>query len=101
MTLPAYHAQHFDIELTKRRSEMTPKNSQDVIDHPDFFEEALDQLMDLMLKFVDYTCDLPVDGILFGDDWGDQRGVIIGPKRWRQFIKPRWAQIYAHVHQLG
>jgi hypothetical protein len=27
--------------------------------------------------------------------------VIIGPKRWRQFIKPRWAQIYAHVHQLG
>jgi uroporphyrinogen decarboxylase len=73
----------------------------DAIDHPYFFEEALDKLMNLMLKFVDYTCDLPIDGILFGDDWGDQRGVIIGPKRWRQFIKPRWAQVYAHVHQHG
>ena len=73
----------------------------DAVDHPDFFEAALDKVMNLYLDFVDYTCDLPIDGILFGDDWGDQRGVIIGPKRWRQFIKPRWAQVYARVHQHG
>ncbi len=73
----------------------------DAIENPDFFAEALDKVMNLYLNFVDYTCELPIDSILFGDDWGDQRGVIIGPKRWRQFLKPRWAQIYGRVHQHG
>lgn len=73
----------------------------DVIDHPDFFEEMLERLMHLYLAFIDETCQLPVDGILFGDDWGDQRGVIIGPKRWRKYIKPRWSRLYERVHQHG
>jgi uroporphyrinogen decarboxylase len=73
----------------------------DSICEPDFFEEVLDRLMNLYLAFVDYTADLPIDGILFGDDWGDQRGVIIGPERWRKFIKPRWAKIYEAVHAKG
>jgi uroporphyrinogen decarboxylase len=73
----------------------------DAIEAPDFFDEALDRLMNLYLAFVEYTADLPVDGILFGDDWGDQRGIIIGPKRWRKFLKPRWAKIYAAVHRHG
>jgi uroporphyrinogen decarboxylase len=73
----------------------------DVITAPDFFEAALDKLMDLYLDFVEYTADLPIDAIQFGDDWGDQRGIIIGPKRWRQFLKPRWAKIYAAVHRHG
>jgi uroporphyrinogen decarboxylase len=73
----------------------------DVIDAPDFVEEALDRLMNLYLAFVEYTAELPIDAIFFGDDWGDQRGVIIGPKRWRQFIKPRWAKIYEAVHGHG
>ena len=73
----------------------------DVMTEPDFFEEMLDRLMNLYLAFIDYTVDLPVDGILFGDDWGDQRGVIIGPERWRKFLKPRWARIYEAVHAKG
>ena len=73
----------------------------DVMDNPDFFEEALDRIMHLYLDFVEYTADLPIDGILFGDDWGDQRGVIIGPKRWRKFLKPRWAQIYEPCTGMG
>ena len=40
-----------------------------------------------------------MDAIWFGDDWGDQRGIIIGPKRWREYLKPRWAKIYAAVHR--
>lgn len=73
----------------------------DAITAPDFFEEALEKLMHLYLDFVEYTADLPIDGILFGDDWGDQRGIILGPKRWRQFLKPRWAELYAAVHRRG
>lgn len=73
----------------------------DLVTAPDFVEEALDRLVELYLAFVEYTADLEMDAILFGDDWGDQRGVIIGPKRWRQFIKPRWARIYEAVHRHG
>jgi uroporphyrinogen decarboxylase len=73
----------------------------DTVENPGFFEEALDRIMELYLTFVDYTCELPVDAILFGDDWGDQRGIIIGPKRWRKFLKPRWARIYEAVHRHG
>ncbi len=73
----------------------------DAITEEDFFAEMLDRLMNLYLKFVEYTADLPIDGIHFGDDWGDQRGVIIGADRWRKLIKPRWARVYQATHDAG
>lgn len=73
----------------------------DAIDAPDFLEELLDGLMNLYLAFIEYTVDLPVDAIFFGDDWGDQRGVILGPERWRRFLKPRWARLYEATHAAG
>jgi uroporphyrinogen decarboxylase len=68
---------------------------------PEFYGEVLDRLVELYLAFVEYTVDLPIDAILFGDDWGDQRGVILGPERWREFLKPRWKRIYDAVHSAG
>lgn len=73
----------------------------DAVADPEFLEEMMDRLVDLYLAFVEYTADLPIDGILFGDDWGDQRGVILGPERWRKFLKPRWAKIYEAVRRHG
>ncbi|MCK5852029.1 hypothetical protein KAH27_03280 [bacterium] len=73
----------------------------DSIAEPDFYGEMLDELVNLYLLFVEQTVKLPVDAIMFGDDWGDQRGVILGPDRWRKFIKPRWAKIYDAVHASG
>lgn len=69
--------------------------------HPDFYEEVLDRLVDLYMGLLEYTLDLPVDAIMFGDDWGDQRGVILGPERWRRLIKPRWAKLYQRAHDSG
>ena len=31
----------------------------------------------------------PTDAMMFGDDWGQQRGLIMGPGLWREFIEPR------------
>lgn len=73
----------------------------DSIAEPEFYAELLDRLVELYLQFVDRAADIPVDAIKFGDDWGDQRGVILGPQRWREFIKPRWARIYEAVHAQG
>jgi uroporphyrinogen decarboxylase len=75
----------------------------DIIAEQDFFEELLDRITDQFLAYIDFTCEkLPeVDAIMFGDDWGDQRGVIVGPERWRKFFKPRYGKIYEAVHKKG
>lgn len=67
----------------------------------DFYAELLDKITDLFLAFVDEVADLPADAIMFGDNWGYQNGVILGPGRWRRFLKPRWAKVYAAVHAQG
>jgi len=73
----------------------------DAVVAPGFYDELLDKLAELYLAFIEYTVDLPVDAIMFGDDWGDQRSVILGPERWRRFIKPRWSRLYEAVHASG
>jgi len=73
----------------------------DAVAEPDFYSELLGRLTELRLSMVAQCADIPADAIMFGDDWGDQRGVILGPERWREFFKPRWATIYDTVHAQG
>jgi uroporphyrinogen decarboxylase len=62
-----------------------------------FYEELLDRILEMQLRLVDQLLELPIDGVYLGDDWGDQRGVILGPDRWRHFIKPRAAKLYERI----
>lgn len=73
----------------------------DCVAEPDFFAALLDRLTDIYLAQVALCADIPADAIMFGDDWGDQRGVILGPERWRTFLKPRYARIYEAAHAQG
>ena len=73
----------------------------DSIQNPAFYEELLDRILEMQLALVDKLCGMPVDGIFLGDDWGDQRGVILGPDRWRRFIKPRTAKLYERIRNAG
>jgi uroporphyrinogen decarboxylase len=75
----------------------------DVIVNEDFYEELLERLTEQFLAYVDFTCrELPeIDAIMFGDDWGEQRGVTVGPDRWRKLFKPRVARIYERAHSYG
>jgi uroporphyrinogen decarboxylase len=73
----------------------------DAVTELDFYAELLDRLTALFLAFVQVWAGVPADAIMFGDDWGYQQGVILGPDRWRTFLKPRWARIYEAVHAQG
>ena len=73
----------------------------DCVAEPGFFAELLDRLTDLYLTQVAQCADVPADAIMFGDDWGDQRGVMVGPDRWREFFKPRFARIYEATRAQG
>ena len=73
----------------------------DLASEPRFAEELLDQVTHRQVELLEALCRLPVDGILFADDWGDQRDVTIGPELWRRLIKPRVARLYDAVHAAG
>lgn len=67
----------------------------------DFYTELLERFTVLTLALVEACADLPADAIMMGDDWGDQRGVLIGPERWRRLYKPRYARIFQAIHDQG
>jgi uroporphyrinogen decarboxylase len=68
---------------------------------PAFVEELLDRIVEYNLKVVDLVSAFPVDCIFFGDDWGQQRGLIMGPEHWRRYIRPRIRRMYSHVKSKG
>ncbi|MCL2879921.1 MAG: uroporphyrinogen decarboxylase, partial [Treponema sp.] len=72
-----------------------------MIECPEAVEAFLDRICDYFLGMVDVALEYDVDGVQFGDDWGQQRGLIMGPAHWRRFIKPRMARLYARVRSKG
>jgi uroporphyrinogen decarboxylase len=73
----------------------------DVAAEPDFTAQLIASVAEHQLAIVEQLLQLPCDGIFFMDDWGYQRGVLLGAKRWRRLLKPHLARIYARVHQAG
>ncbi len=73
----------------------------DMVLHPVFAEELLEALTELHLRLVERIAGYPFDGFRFGDDWGAQRGLLMGPERWRKLIKPRAGRIFERVRAKG
>lgn len=73
----------------------------DMIAETEFVDELLDAITDYNLKIIDIALEYDIDGFHFGDDWGQQSGLIMGPKYWRRFIKPRMARMYEKVKSRG
>jgi uroporphyrinogen decarboxylase len=73
----------------------------DMLSDEDFYREVTEKLTDNYIAMLRACEDVPNDAFLFGDDWGDERRIIMGPEKWRKFIKPCWEKIYAEVHRQG
>ena len=73
----------------------------DMVADEDFYTELTQKLTKLYVAMLAACEGVPADAVMFGDDWGDQRGIIFGPERWRKFIKPCWEKIYREVHRQG
>jgi len=68
---------------------------------PEKLEQLYDNICEYFLELVHIALEYDIDGVYFGDDWGQQKGLIMGPHLWRKFIKPRMARLYAPVKQRG
>jgi len=73
----------------------------DMILNPGFVDDLMDRILEYNLKVIDHLLPYDLDCVRFGDDWGQQNGLIMGPRLWRRFIKPRVAQMYARVKAAG
>ena len=58
----------------------------DFLMNPLFVEELFDKIIEFNLVITERLCKFPIDAFHFGDDWGQQEGLIMDPVLWRQFI---------------
>ena len=73
----------------------------DFIDHPAFVRELLRAIADYNIAQVEKALTYDIDAVQFGDDWGQQHGLQMGPRLWREFIYPELKRMYGAVREAG
>jgi uroporphyrinogen decarboxylase len=73
----------------------------DFIENPDFVNELLNTIAEYNIAQVQEALKYDIDAVYFGDDWGQQKGLLMGPRKWRQFIYPVLKKMYSVVHEAG
>jgi uroporphyrinogen decarboxylase len=73
----------------------------DFIENPAFVHELLNAIADYNIAQVRKACTYDIDAIYFGDDWGQQHGLIMGPPLWHEFIEPVIKRMYDEAHRHG
>lgn len=68
---------------------------------PELAERLLDIPYHYHLSAAKHLTQLGVDMIWIGDDVGAQRAMLIAPKTWRKFFKPRMANFIAEVKAIN
>jgi len=74
----------------------------DMVENAGFVDDLMDGIAEYYLALIDQSMRYDMDAFTFGDDWGSQHmGLLMGPKYWRRYIKPRLAKMFARVHAAG
>jgi len=73
----------------------------DFLVNPDFVHELLTAIADYNITQLKEAMRYDIDAVAFGDDWGQQSGLIMGYDIWKEFIYPQLKRMYDAVHQGG
>jgi len=73
----------------------------DFHDCPGFVHELLGRIADYNIAQARAALEYDIDAVYFGDDWGQQHGLQMGPRLWREFILPQLKRMYAVVREAG
>ncbi len=73
----------------------------DMIDNPGFVDELFEKIADYNMRFMDIALEYDIDGFYFGDDWGQQKGMIMGPQYWKRYIRPHMKRLFDRVKSKG
>ncbi len=73
----------------------------DFVTNEKFVNELMDRILEYNLGVIDIAAKQGIDCFQFGDDWGQQRGLIMGYPSWKKYIYPRLKKMYAKVKEHG
>lgn len=73
----------------------------DMVEEPEFVHALLGAIADWNIANMRQALKYDIDAIHFGDDWGQQHGLMMGPKFWREFIYPQLKRMYAVGREAG
>ena len=69
--------------------------------HPAFVDELIERITEYNLALIERALQYDIDCVLFGDDWGQQTGLIFGKKLWQRFFQPALTRMFARVKADG
>ena len=73
----------------------------DVMEPEEGFRDLLRVIHEFHLKELEFWVTTDVDGIMFMDDWGSQKQLLIPPRLWREHFKPLYREYCALAHAHG
>ncbi|MCK5802143.1 MAG: uroporphyrinogen-III decarboxylase-like protein, partial [Lentisphaeria bacterium] len=73
----------------------------DFVVNPGFVHQLFHAIADYNIAQARKAMTFDIDAVQFGDDWGQQHGLIMGPQIWREFIKPVLTRMYGAVKSEG
>ncbi|MCL1855506.1 MAG: uroporphyrinogen-III decarboxylase-like protein [Clostridia bacterium] len=73
----------------------------DFVLSPAFVSRLLGAITDYAVEVIRVACRYDIDAIMFGDDYGQQHGLLMGPTHWRAFVKPMLVRLFAEVKRYG
>jgi uroporphyrinogen decarboxylase len=73
----------------------------DFIEHPEFVKKLFRVIADYNIAQIEKALTFDIDAVYFGDDWGQQHGLIMGPKFWKEYIYPELKRMYGVVKNGG
>lgn len=66
-----------------------------------FVHDILTKIVDHHMKILNTALEFDFDGVYFGDDYGQQKGMMMSPDVWRKFIKPQLKRMFDLAKSKG
>jgi uroporphyrinogen decarboxylase len=76
---------------------------EDLISHPEMAEAILEHIQTVdegVIRRILETFHSQIDFVYLAEDLGTQESLLISPRLWRRFLKPRMTRLIALVHQF-
>ena len=73
----------------------------DLAESPDEAAAMIAEIHRYYMAEMEFWASTAVDGLMFMDDWGAQKGLLISPRMWRRFFKPLYADYCRVAHAAG
>ena len=73
----------------------------DFVENEEFALGLMDRICEYNIDHLKKALEYDIDTVHFGDDWGQQRGLIMGPRLWHKFIEPSLKRMFDVVVQAG